>query len=183
MHPRLDELFALMDSHRAALERAVAEVPRELRERRPAAERWSVAEVLEHLALVEERVGRALAAALTAARDAGLGVERETSSVAGSIDIDRVIDRSERRAANEFARPRAGLDAEAALARLVEHRRELRAIIASADGLALGEVTAMNPVMGPLNIYQWMLFVAGHEARHTAQIRECLAVLQSGATA
>jgi hypothetical protein len=30
---------------------------------------------------------------------------------------------------------------------------------------------------GLLNLYQWMVFVGGHEARHTAQIREVAVVV------
>jgi hypothetical protein len=31
---------------------------------------------------------------------------------------------------------------------------------------------------GLLNLYQWMVFVGGHEARHTAQIREVAVVVK-----
>ena len=183
MHPRIEELFTLLETHRSTLERAVAEVPPELRDRRPAAARWSVAELLEHLALVEERVTRGLTAELEKAKAAGLGPERETSSVASMLDIALILDRSVAREAMEFVQPRSGLTADVALERLAERRKQLLATVAAADGLALGEVTAMNPVLGPLNVYQWLIFVAGHEARHTAQLRECGAALRSGATA
>jgi hypothetical protein len=29
-----------------------------------------------------------------------------------------------------------------------------------------------HPVFGPMNLHGWIEFVAGHEARHAAQIRE-----------
>jgi hypothetical protein len=40
------------------------------------------------------------------------------------------------------------------------------------DGLALGRVTRAHPTLGPLNRYQWVLFVGQHEARHAAQLQD-----------
>lgn len=177
MHPRTTEVLSLLDLHRAALERALADVPRARRERRPAPERWSVAEVLQHLSLVEGGITQLLATRIDAARAAGLGAERASSPVAPTMDVARVLDRSRPITAGEAVWPRPGVDADAAWAMLVERRESLRALIASTDGLALEEVTAPNMVLGPLNAYQWMVFVGAHEARHTAQIREVAASL------
>jgi hypothetical protein len=44
--------------------------------------------------------------------------------------------------------------------------------VRATDGLALGGVLATHPRLGSLNVYQWVLFVGGHETRHAAQIRE-----------
>ena len=61
MHPRLAELLSHLDSERDALDRVVSEVPPEARDRRPAPDSWSVAEVLDHLARVEGGVARLVA--------------------------------------------------------------------------------------------------------------------------
>ncbi|MFL5576709.1 MAG: DinB family protein, partial [Gemmatimonadaceae bacterium] len=118
MQSRTQEILAHLDTHRAELERAVAAVPAQLRERRPAAERWSVAEILEHLALVEARIAHLLGDRLAAARAAGLGAERETSPVVPTLDVARLLDRSRPLTASEASQPRAGLDAGAAWAAL-----------------------------------------------------------------
>ena len=65
MHPRTEELLTHLEETRAALHAAVDAVPSSLRETRPAADRWSVAEVLEHLGRVEEQITRLLTAKLT----------------------------------------------------------------------------------------------------------------------
>ena len=49
MHPRTEELLRHLDAHRVALRAAVADIPASLRDTRPVADRWSVAETLEHL--------------------------------------------------------------------------------------------------------------------------------------
>jgi hypothetical protein len=59
-----------------------------------------------------------------------------------------------------------------AWALLEQARREFCEMLAAVDGLALGTVTSDHPLMGTLTVYQWVELVAGHEARHTEQIRE-----------
>jgi hypothetical protein len=54
---------------------------------------------------------------------------------------------------------------------LAESRSALEAAIASGDGLALGSIKQMHLRFGELDLYQWLLFVAEHEKRHTAQLR------------
>jgi len=44
----------------------------------------------------------------------------------------------------------------------------------------LSEVVQPHPVLGPINLYQWALFVGSHETRHTGQVREIAAQLNAG---
>lgn len=177
MHPRIREVLADLDTHRAALERAVHAAPAELRERRPAPDRWSVAEVLGHLVLVGGQITGLLRSVIDSARAAGLGAEQETSPVVSTLDVSRILDRSRPVVASGASQPRAGVSVSEAEAALIQQRKALRAVLLSADGLALAEVSAPNPVLGPLNVYQWVLFLGAHEARHTAQIDEIGAAL------
>jgi hypothetical protein len=170
MHPRTEELLDFLDSRREALKAAVLSVPRGLCERRPAPGRWSVAEVLEHLSLVEGRVTQLIAGRIDAARAEGLAQEADTSPVLPTIDLGGVLDRSRAIEASDAARPRGRMDMSAAWSAVVSTRGVLRDVVLSADGLALDNVTAPHPVLGMLNMYQWIVFVGMHEARHTGQI-------------
>jgi hypothetical protein len=173
MHPRTQELLHHLDTQHARLRRAFESVPRERRERKPSPDRWSVAEVIEHLSIVEARIGRVFTTKLTEARATGAVVpERDQSPVVGTIDMDRVLDRSRRITAAEAALPSGKLDADAAWSVLETARTTLRDSVVSADGLALGEIVHPHPVLGPINLYQWIAFVGGHEARHAAQVME-----------
>jgi hypothetical protein len=51
MHPRTEELLGQLDESRGVLRAAVDSVPSSLHETRPGPDRWSVADVLEHLSL------------------------------------------------------------------------------------------------------------------------------------
>jgi len=179
MHPRTDELLRHLDAHRVALREAVERVPVSLRETRPSADQWSCAEVLEHLMRVEQQVTRGLGAKLSEARAAGqLHLQPDTSSVAGMLNHDAVVDRRRPITAGERVFPRGEMDAAAALAALETTRTQLRDVVTSVDGLAIEAVMLPHPVLGPINGYQWFLFLGSHEARHAGQIREIATALQ-----
>ncbi|HEX6967185.1 MAG TPA: DinB family protein [Gemmatimonadaceae bacterium] len=176
MHPRIQELLDHLTHHRAELRRAVDGVPAERREQRPAPDRWSVADVLEHLAIVEDRIADGFTKQVAAARASGLGQDAETSPVVPTLDMKRLLDRRRRVTAVEVTHPR-GMSANAAWSALEQSRARLRAALLDADGLALGTLTATHPVLGEMNLYQRIAFIGGHEARHAAQIREIGAAL------
>lgn len=179
MHPRTTELLTHIETHRAALERTVADVPAALRDRRPTPDRWSVAEVLEHLSIVESQIAGLIQKQAEALRAAGDSVEPDTSSVLPMLDVDRLLDRSGKLVSGERSRPQGQLSADAAMQALSVSREKLRNAIIAADGLPLSKASAPHPYFGPYNLYQWVLFVGGHESRHAAQIREIAAALQA----
>ena len=176
MHPRVAELVDLLTRGRAALLAAVASVPAEQLERRPTPDGWSVAEVLDHLLMVESGSARLLAKRLQRAREAGLGPETETSSVLDRLPGYDPIG-GPARVAPEMVRPREGATAETALAGLQEARETLLGVLRDGDGLALEQVTAVHPVIGDIDVYRWVLFIAKHEQRHEQQLRSISAAL------
>jgi hypothetical protein len=173
MNQRITETIAFLDANRARLLEVVSAIPEHVRATRPAPDQWSVAEVLAHLAAVERRLGLFLASKIGEARKAGLGPERDNSAIEPTMSVDALTDRTRKLTAGEAVQPPADADASKALADLDKYRERLKALVIESDGLALGDVVAPHPVFGPLNAYQWVFFIAGHEARHTEQIREC----------
>src|SRR6266850_2787735 len=97
MHPRLEEVLNYLDSQRTALSEAVELVPAELRDQQPGPDRWSVAQVLQHLVIIEKRIGMGVTKWVADAKAAGVGPEGETSSVLNSLDLALIADRSQRR--------------------------------------------------------------------------------------
>jgi hypothetical protein len=172
MQPRTREVLSHLDNHRAALTEALDAVPVALRERRPAPNRWSVAEILEHLGIVEGGITQLLQKQVDAARAAGHGPERETSPVVPTVPVDRLLDRSAPLTASTRSQPSGTLSADAAWEALSHRRRALQELLLTVDGLALSEVIIPHPILGSLNVYQWLVFVGAHEGRHARQIRE-----------
>jgi hypothetical protein len=150
-----------------------------MRARRPGADRWSVNEILEHLALVERRFEATVGEAIARARAAGLDRERD-ARVPLDADLRRVVrDRSGRRKAPDAVIPSGTSDEAAAWAALEEARQSFRETVGSADGLALNTVTAEHHRWGALTIYQWVEVLANHESRHAEQITEVAASFRS----
>ena len=175
MHPRIQEVLDYLDTTRSDVSNAVESVAPNRRNERLPGDRWSVAEVLDHLGILEARVAQLVSGRLAAARAVGLGPELETSSVLDTVDRARILDRSHRATAPDFVRPQTDCDATAAWAALQQSRAELRAAVVANDGFALSEVKYEHPVLGLIDLYQWLIFVGAHEARHTDQIREIAA--------
>ncbi len=171
MHPRIEEILQCLDTEFAGLRAAVESVPPARRTARPAPDRWSVAEVLEHVARVERSVLRACEQQFAAARESGLPDESDTTSIRETMPPERVANRDRPLVSPERLLPK-GNDADAAWAQVEAARDRLREFTVSCDGLALSQVGFPHPALGPLNLYQWLLFSAGHHARHAAQIRE-----------
>lgn len=178
MHPRTEELLRHLDANRVILRAAVDDVPPAVRETRPAPDRWSVAEVLEHLTRVEEQITRLLTAKLSELRSGGALVpESETGAVVDAAAHTAVVDRRRRVTAADRVVPRGELDSVTALAALETARDTLRDLLVMHDGLAIATVTHPHPALGTIDAYQWFAFVGSHEARHAAQIRETGEVL------
>ena len=72
--------------------------------------------------------------------------------------------------------PEDGVTFDGALAALQASRARLLEAIAKADGLPLGTVQVPHPRLGLLTLYEWLLFIARHEARHAAQLDELTAL-------
>jgi hypothetical protein len=170
MHAITDELLAYLDQQRSVLKSAFESVPPELRDRPPGPERWSAANIVEHLAIVEGRISTILAERIQEARRE-LSAETNMSPILPSIDYKRMYDRSIRVKAPETATP-TGLDAASAWAALENAGLRMRAMLVENDGLALASVTHPHPRFGVLSVYQWVAFLGAHEVRHAEQIRE-----------
>src|SRR5262245_20036287 len=135
MNPITRELLAYLDEQRSILKSAFDSVPSELRDRQPAPERWSAANIVEHLAIVETRISKLLSERIEEAR-AGLSAETNTGPILPTIDYQRVYDRSTRVKAPEAAIP-TGLDAGSAWTALEKAGSMMRAMLVANDGLGL----------------------------------------------
>ena len=170
MTPITRELLAYLDEQRSVLKSEFESVPLEMRDRPPAPERWSAANIVEHLAIVEARIAKLLSERIEEAR-AGLPADTNTDPILPTMDYKRVYDRSTRVKAPETAIP-TGLDGASAWTALEKSGSMMRAMLMANDGLALSSVTHPHPRFGMLSVYEWVAFMGAHEVRHAEQIRE-----------
>jgi len=174
-HPRAREVFDYLVTARAHLADSVRTVPERARDARIEPDRWSVAEILEHVARVNQSIARLITKRVTEAKDKGLAADAETTSILWTLDVMRVLDRRERVEAVEALQPADRLSAEAAWQAVERADAAVQDAVIAADGLALATIAHPHRQLGPLNLYQWVAFAAAHEFRHAAQIRDLAA--------
>ncbi len=135
---------------------------------KPAPDRWSVAEVTEHIAAAEDYLfGMVSTKVMTApARPAGEDVKPIDDLVMTAIP-----DRSHKAQAPEPLKPtnRYG-SPEASLKHFEESRATTEDFLRKHDDLRAH--AADSPLGKKLDGYEWILFIAGHSERHTKQILE-----------
>jgi hypothetical protein len=177
MHPRIKEVHDYLVSAHVHLQEAVDAVPADGRDRQPSPDAWSVTQVIQHLATVDSQIAALFVKTVARARAEGVGPDPETTTILWTMDVARVMDRTERIEAPEAIRPKGELTWSDAWASLGKAQQALGEAVLSADGVDLGRLSYPNRVFGPLNFYQWGAFAAAHEMRHAAQIREIARVL------
>ena len=174
MHARLAETMDYAEEKRKELLQSFAGVPADRLGRKPSDGAWSVAEILDHLGIVESGVARLIAKRAGKAREAGLGEEKSTKSVLASFDQHRAKLETMKMESPTTVQPRANPDPKEVLEGLETSRQSLRAAVVAADGLSLSEIKHTHPFLGELDLYQWIIFLGQHEARHTKQIERTL---------
>jgi hypothetical protein len=165
-----------LDDSRDALVREVRPLSDAQRRYRSTPPAWSIADVVEHLALLEELFHERIAASLEAGPP--------SPSQSDARRIDALVVAVEPDPAAKFVVPgRVSLgDApgpilptgrwttEDSLDRFLARRRET-VIFLEVRGSELRGHAVDHPALGPLDGFQWVLFIACHTDRHLAQIR------------
>jgi hypothetical protein len=134
---------------------------------KPAPDRWSVAQVMEHIAASEDFIREMLKekVMMAPAGDAGRDVKKTDDSV-----LAMVPDRTHKAQApeplvptNRFGSP------ESSIKHFVETRATTEEFLKTTTGL---RDHVMDSPLGKLDGYEFVLFIAAHSERHTKQINE-----------
>jgi hypothetical protein len=134
---------------------------------KPAPDRWSVAQVMEHIAAAEDFLrGMITEKVMTAPPDA----TRDTKKIDDAV-LAMIPDRTHKAQAPEPLVPtnRYG-SAEGSLKHFQEARETTEAFLKNTAGLRAH--AADSPLGMKLDAYEWVLFIAAHSDRHTKQILE-----------
>ncbi|MGE0157767.1 MAG: DinB family protein [Gemmatimonadales bacterium] len=175
--PRLSVLREMLAARRAELDAAVAGTLEGVRDRRPDAEGWSVAMVLEHLADTERGITGLLAGLIQNASPRPASEPFDATAFARRLDMPAFLDRRRRL---KLAQPSGTLSWSAARDALTSSRTSLLEVLERSSELRLEDVSRDHPAGVRLDGYQWAAFVGLHEARHAAQIAEIAEQLPEG---
>ena len=169
------QLLDLYERGQRELEELVAATPDELWAKKPAPERWSVAEVVEHLGAAESLLFGMAQQALAAPASSNWAL------VEGGLSTENFMamlqDRSKKFQAPEPIQPKGGMTRADALARYAG-ARAVSAEFVRRTTLPVKKHLADGPA-GKMTVHQMLVLLGGHNLRHNAQIREALAQLQT----
>jgi hypothetical protein len=132
---------------------------------RPTYESWSIAEILEHLVLIEGRVHTLIG---------NMSNAPEAESTGKQIEMDEIIlnevpKRSTKVKAPEPVCPEGRWSCDEALQCFITSRDRTMQLL---DAPLLRGRVRPHPLFGPWDGYQWLLATGSHTARHIDQIRE-----------
>jgi quercetin dioxygenase-like cupin family protein len=168
------ELLDLYERGQRELETIVAATPDDLWAKKPAPERWSVSEIVEHLAAAESLLFGFLQQAMATPES------KDWALVEGGMSTDGFLgmlqDRSKRFQAPEPIQPKGGLSRADALAKFGGARAVTAEFVRRTDA-AVGKHVADGPT-GKMTAHQILVLIGGHTLRHNAQMREALEQLQ-----
>jgi uncharacterized damage-inducible protein DinB len=137
---------------------------------KPAPDRWSVAEVAEHITVSESTIfGLVQKQVMTSP---AAPEKREQVKGKDELILTRVPDRSHKAQAPEMLKPTGRWATEADLTKAFEQSRTANMDYIRTTNDDLRDHFFDHPVFGTLDGYQWLLLIIAHSARHTAQIEE-----------
>jgi uncharacterized damage-inducible protein DinB len=137
---------------------------------KPGPDRWSVAEVAEHIAVSESSLFALVQKQIMASP--ATPEKREQVKGKDEIVLERVPDRSHKAQAPEFLRPTGRWATEADLTNAFEESRKATMDYIRTTNDDLRDHFFDHPLLGTMDGYQWLLLISAHSARHTAQIEE-----------
>jgi len=137
---------------------------------KPAPDRWSVAEVSEHIAVSESTIfGLVETKFMTSP-----ATPEKRTEVTGKDEIvlTKVPDRSRKAQAPEFLKPTNRWATREELTKAFEDSRQATIDYVRTTNDDLRDHFGPHPLLGTLDAYQWILLISAHSERHTKQIEE-----------
>ncbi len=137
-----------------------------------AQDRWSIAEVMEHIVLNDEWTFGLMTQDLT---ERDVSDEDRELAERGEGQLEATLrDRSRTFQAPDAVRPTGRwLGGDPVVEAFQTHRRPWREFIEQAD-FDLRSRVAPHPILGPVDVHLWAVAVVEHGNRHLAQIREVM---------
>jgi hypothetical protein len=163
-------LLDQLDSSRDRLLELVEGLSVEQWKYRAAEDRWSIADCIEHVTLVEDRM---IGVIETKVREGKPDHEKRDSTQSRDAQVSQLIpDRSIRRQAPEPVRPTGRWPhPDDLLAQFQNTRNRTRDFAASTNADLRGYFHP-HGAFGDLDLYQWLLVLSLHGVRHAEQIKE-----------
>jgi hypothetical protein len=156
-------VIAALEANLRHVERVAARLDATTASTRPADGRWSPLETLEHLVVVERGVHRAITMA-SGMEPGTLRTRAMDAVVAGAGTVRQPL------TAPEMVAPTGRFGSLYDTLQVFRERRTTTLDLARTLDVAWDAHHASHPLLGPLDIGQWLLLAATHAERHIPQL-------------
>jgi hypothetical protein len=188
IYQSIADIYAANDTVRRQLIARVENLSEAQQTFRPGDGAWSIAEIIEHLSIIEQNMVQLISMLLkksegaAAAISAGNGSDRDVQTAPGAppfqpFSLDNFVEqiRDVKLTAPERVRPGGNVRLADALAGLGRTRADIEAMRPRLEASDLSTATYPHPAFGELNTAQWLAFIGLHEGRHLRQIENLMA--------
>jgi len=135
---------------------------------RPDENRWTIAEIVEHVSIVNDGFLRLTHKLVKEAESEPRPPKADLNL--GHTSLDENGRQREPFQAPERVRPKGGVSVEDSLAKMRMALAGFADIQPRLEAVDLSEKVFPHPALGPFNAYQWMVLLGEHEDRHRAQV-------------
>lgn len=170
LYQNLADIHAMMEQEHTRFSTEVTQLTTEQAQFRPTPEQWTIAEIVEHIAITNNgflRIGFKLlkqAEAAGAPPLAGLNLKHVLLTDDGQQNPVKFP-------APEVVKPQGGQSVTDSLAKIEESRVGLAAALPRLQAADCSEYKFPHPAVGPINLYQWLIVWGEHMDRHRQQIQ------------
>ncbi len=167
----IGDIYANNDKIRETTKQLVAFLTDEQKTILPDGEKWTIAEIVEHIAIVQDGMAKISAKLLTQAQAAGKSSDgaarlsenfRAKAAEAATLKFE----------APDRVRPSGNQSVEESLQKMDAARDELEKLRPLFESVECSDFMFPHPFMGDLTAHEWLALVGGHEARHLRQIEK-----------
>lgn len=163
------EIYAANGKIRERLINAVSDLPDERASVLHDGETWTIAEFVEHIAIVHEGMTKIAAKLLSRAQSAGKTSDG-TAKLSENFATKTAEAREKKFEAPDMVRPTGKQTVAESLEKIKETDRSLENLRPLFEQFDDSDFKFPHPFMGDLTAHEWLALIGGHEARHLRQI-------------
>jgi hypothetical protein len=174
----ISEIYEANDKIRDKLKETLSGLAEQQAAAMPDGEKWSIAQIAEHVSMVGNGMYRICAKLLSKAEASG-----QLSN--GSIDLNSFADKAEEIAevkleAPEFVRPTGAKSIAESVQVLDETQEAFRGLRPLFEKYDANAARFPHPYLGDMTAVEWLAMLGGHEGRHLRQIKRIIEAVRTG---
>ncbi len=169
----INDIYANNDKIREQTKHLIGNLTAEQTAFVPEDDKWTIAHIVEHIAIVQDGMTKISAKLLTEAKSAGKqsdGTARLSDTFVQKAGEAKTL----KFEAPDRVHPTGNQTVEESLRKMDENRQRLEDLRPLFESVECSEAKFPHPFMGDLTAHEWLTLVGAHEARHLRQIQNIL---------